>query len=132
MANTEIFDELMQDPIFQEIRFTQRWIELGIIDTEKFAKIKQKYLKGEDTSTEHYRWWAFDDFLQKNKVISEKVFYQIYDLGKTDPDYAMGRAMRFDVIKRSDCPIELIDLATKDKDKALSKRASKLKSDRIS
>lgn len=80
----------------------------------------------------HYRWRAFVNFLRKNKVISEKVFYQIYDLGKTDPDYCMGRAMRFDIIRRSDCPIELIDLATKDKDKALSKRAYQLKSNRCS
>jgi hypothetical protein len=124
--------ELTQDPIFQEIRFTQKWIDLGIIDPEKFAKIKLEYLKGEDRNTEHYRWGAFRDFLQKNKVILNEVFYQIYDLGKTDPDYPMGRAMRFDIIKRSDCPVELINLATEDKDKALSKRAHQLKSDRCS
>ena len=39
----------------------------------------------------------------------------------------MGRSMRFKIIKHINCPVELIDLATKDEDKGLSQQALKLK-----
>lgn len=43
----------------------------------------------------------------------------------------MGRAMIFDIIKHINCPKEVIDLAIKDEDKALSRKASKIKEARI-
>ncbi|MDJ0536713.1 MAG: hypothetical protein QNJ70_30200 [Xenococcaceae cyanobacterium MO_207.B15] len=52
-------------------------------------------------------------------------------MSKKDPDYAMGRAMIFDIIKHINCPKEVIDLAIKDEDKALSRKASKIKEARI-
>lgn len=116
---------LIEDPIFIDLKFNQKWIEAGVINLENFASIKKEYMAGEDTNGEHYRWWAFRAFMQANKFISQEVFYQLYDLGKNDPDYSMGRAMIFDIIKRLDCPQELIDMAISDEDKTLVKHALK-------
>ena len=124
-----MINNLSQDTIFKELKFTKEWIEAGIVNIENFSQIKEKYLEGKDNRTEHYRWWAFTNFIQKNKTISKNTFYQIYDLGQKDSDYAMGRAMRFDIIKRLDCPKELIDITVKDKDKSLSNKALRIAKD---
>ena len=117
----------LEDPIFNKLKFTQDWIDTGIINCHTFTKIKEKYLKENDCSLEHYRWLAFRDFWKINKDISAKTLQKIYFLGKQDPDRAMGRSMRFKIIKHINCPVELIDLATKDEDKGLSQQALKLK-----
>ncbi len=123
--------KLTEDTIFRNLNFTQEWIELGIVNVNIFSKIKEEYLKGEYPRAEHYRWWAFTDFIQKNKTISNSTFYKIYNLSKKDTDYAMGRAMRFDLIQHLNCPQEVIEIAIKDEDKALSRKASKIKEARI-
>ena len=84
---------LTEDPIFDELKFNQEWIDTGIIDCQSFIQIKERYLTEDDNSSEHYRWLAFRNFLKKNKDISAKILHQIYFLGKNDPDYAMGRSM---------------------------------------
>ena len=120
-------DDLIQDKIFNELQFTQEWVKLGIVNSENFLKLKRRYLEGEDTNTEHYRYAVFCDFLHNHKIITEKMFYRIYKLGKNDPDYAMGRSMSIKIIQHIDCPENLIDIATNEKDKILSKIALKIK-----
>lgn len=120
-------DILSEDPIFNKLKFSQDWIDTGIIDCQNFIQIKEKYLTDDDNSPEHYRWLAFRNFLKTNKDISAEIFHQIYFLAKKDPDYAMGRSMRFKIIKHTNCPLELINIAIKDEDRGLSKQALKLK-----
>ena len=119
--------KLIEDKIFQKLQFTQEWIDLGIINHRSFIKIKDKYLEGEDGSTEHYRWWTFIDFLQANHNLAQDKFYQIDNLGKNDPDFAMGRAMRISLMGHPNCLKELINMAIASEDKTLSKEALKIK-----
>ena len=105
-----------EDPIFHKLQFTKEWIEIGVVDSENFVRYKKRYLEGENTCTEHYRYGAFRDFIRKNKKISPETLSAIYNLGKNDPDRAMGKSMRIDIIQRIDCPKELIDMAIKDED----------------
>ena len=119
-------EDLMKDPVFEKLKFTQEWIETGMIDYQSFIKIKEKYLEENDNS-EHYRWLAFRNFLKDNKNVSAKVLHKIYLIGQQDSDYAMGRSMRFKIIKHINCPIYLLDIAIKDEDRGLSKQALKLK-----
>ena len=119
--------ELIEDQIFKELEFNRKWIEAGIINSTNFEFIKKEYIKGEDKNTEHYRWGAFRRFMQANSVISEKIFYILYEIGKNDPDYSMGGAILFDIIRRLDCPKKIIDIAIDDNDKVLAKHALKCK-----
>ncbi|MFQ4142118.1 hypothetical protein [Chlorogloeopsis sp. ULAP02] len=119
--------QIIEDPDFVRLQFSKEWIEVGIITSENFALIKKEYMKGEDHRTEHYRWGAFRAFLEANKFIPPEKFYILYKLGKNDPDYSMGRAMIFDIIKRLDCPQELLDTAINDSDLTLAKYALKCK-----
>ncbi|MGL6342652.1 MAG: hypothetical protein ACRC80_26360 [Waterburya sp.] len=118
---------LIEDPIFNKLQFTQDWIDAGIIDSQSLAKIKEKYLEEKDDNYEHYRWFAFRSFLKVNPKISAETLHKIYILAKKDPDYGMGRSMRFQIIKHINCPVELIDIAIEDEDRGLSKQAMKLK-----
>jgi hypothetical protein len=118
---------MIDDPVFLKLQFTSQWIDAGVITADYFELIRQEYLTGEDQNTEHYRWGAFRNFLKNNSYISRDSFFAIYELGRNDPDYSMGRAMRFDLIKRSDCPMELINTAINDTDTALAKHALKYK-----
>lgn len=85
-------NQIINDPIFCELDLSIDWIESGIIDNNTFLPLKEKYLKSkdEDNRTEHYRWAAFKEFLKLNNQLEEKIFYRLYNLGKNDPDYAMG------------------------------------------
>jgi hypothetical protein len=125
-------DELIsEDRIFNELSFSKQWVDTGIVTADSFTKIKKEYLKGEDRNAEHYRWGAFKAFIKKNDLIDTDKFYTIYGLAKNDPDYAMGRAMIFEISKRSDCPEKLIDTviedAVKKSDKSLLNHALKCK-----
>jgi hypothetical protein len=119
--------EVIEDPIFSKLQFTSQWVSVGLVTDENFELVRQEYLRSEDQSSEHFRWGVFKDFLKKNSHMSKQTFFEIYELGKNDPDYPMGRAMRFDLIQRSDCPVELIDIAAADSDVALARHALKYK-----
>jgi hypothetical protein len=126
-----MFNSIVDDPLFTELQFNQKWVDLDLISTDTFNLISEEYSKGDDTRSEHYRWKTFKDFLKNKDLISRELFFLIYDLSISDPDYAMGRAMRFDLVKRPDCPLDLIEIAINDKDLTLSRHAQKCKSHRI-
>lgn len=125
------YDEIIEDPLFTELQFSKEWIEAEIINIEVFASIKKEYIKGEDHRAEHHRWKAFRLFLQANDSIPEEKFNILYYIGKNDSDYSMGRAILFDILKRSDCPLELIDKTLNDNDVTLARHALKCKSKRL-
>ena len=105
---------LLQDPVFQELQFTKEWIELGLVNCDNFPEMKERYLKGMDNCTEHYRWGAFCDLMKSKQSFTEEMFYRIYDLGKKDPDPAMGRSMRIELVRLPNCPKDLLNLAIQD------------------
>ena len=78
--------------------------------------MKERYLEGVDNCTEHYRWGAFCNLLNSDQSITEEMFYRIYDLGKKDPDPAMGRSMRVEIVRLPNCPKDLLNKAIKEED----------------
>lgn len=114
-----------EHPLFMQLGFSDSWIDSGLLSESSFEAIVQDYGLIKDDSSEHYRWKIFKDFIKCNTFISEEIFRKIYDLSLQDSDYAMGRAMRFDLIKRQDCPTSLIEEAVADGDTSLRKQALK-------
>jgi hypothetical protein len=121
-----------EDSVLIEIGFSDNWIKSGIISQENFLSIKENYLKSkqEDANTEHYRYAAFLSFISSNDKIDAEVFFILYELGKNDPDYYMGRSMLFKILDRQDCPIELLDAIISDDTTTFSKHALKIKNNR--
>ena len=83
--------KISKDPIFSMLGMNSDWLEIGIITNDNFWSIKEEYLRGEDNNTEHYRWGAFNKFFKFNDPLESEIFYRLYNLGKNDPDLAMGR-----------------------------------------
>jgi hypothetical protein len=116
---------LIEDTVFIELGFNQKWIDSGMINNDNFLTIKQNYLEEPDHRHEHYRWGAFKAFFSPKKKFDKDFFYCLYEIGKSDPDYYMGRAIIFDIIKHECFPIDLLEVAVNDSDFTLAKQALK-------
>jgi hypothetical protein len=110
--------------IFRKLEFSQEWIDLGIITPSKLKQFEAEWAKGEDTNTEHYRWRAFLDFIEPIKSLDENIARAFYNLGANDPDSVMGGSIMANVLRRKDCPIDLLELAAQSEEKFLRKIAN--------
>ncbi|HQU82021.1 MAG TPA: hypothetical protein PKY59_02790 [Pyrinomonadaceae bacterium] len=106
--------------ILDELEFDSKWIELEFVAPEQLFAFWKEYKKGEDNHKEHYRWRAFKEYLKNNKSIEESNLRELYRLGEIDND-SMGVSMRIEILKRNDCPADLIDKALNSGDKDLIK-----------
>jgi hypothetical protein len=110
--------------IFRTLRFSQAWIELGIITSAKLEQFEALWVTGEDTNTEHYRWKAFLDFIKLQTSLDEKTAIALYELGENDPDIAMGGSIMGHILQRKDCPKSLLERGTQSENKFLQKTAN--------
>ena len=110
--------------IFRELEFSQEWIELGITSQARLVQLEAEWLASDDRNSEHYRWRAFLDFMQLQVSLDPLVAKRLYDLGANDPDDAMGGSMMAHVLRRTDCPKELLQAAAVSDEKFLRKIAS--------
>lgn len=112
--------------ILHQLEFDVKWFESGFVSSEKLAELWAEFQKGEDVNKEHYCWRAFTEYLKINKVIDENNLRKLYRLGETDADnHGMGISMRIEILKRNDCPADLIDKALNSGDKNLIKFAER-------
>jgi len=110
--------------IFRKLEFSQEWLDLGIIDSEKLHRIESEWNASDDNNTEHYRWRAFLAFMQSQAFLDPIIAKRLYELGASDPDSTMGGSMMASVLRRKDCPVELLHVAAKSEEKFLSKIAA--------
>jgi hypothetical protein len=115
----------MEMEIFRTLKFSQAWIELGIITPAKLKQLEAVWVTGEDTNTEHYRWGAFLDFIKLQTSLDEKTAIALYELGESDPGIAMGGSMIAHVLQRKDCPRSLIKRGVQSEKKFLQKITNK-------
>lgn len=114
--------ELMD--VLRQLEFSQEWVDLGIITPAKLKQIEVEWLIGEDTNPEHYRWQAFLNFMQMYEILDEHTAWKLYSLGANDPDSAMGGSMMATILRRKDCPKDLLESAAKSEEKYLRKIAN--------
>ena len=110
--------------IFRELEFSQEWIDLGIISQAKLDQLEAEWLTSDDRNSEHYRWRAFLDFIQLQVSLDPPIARRLYELGAGDPDAAMGGSMMAHVLRRKDCPEDLLREAAVSDQKFLRKIAS--------
>ncbi|SRR5215204_3681727 len=112
--------------ILLELDFNEKWFDLGFVSSEKLYELWADFQTAEDSNKEHYRWRAFTSYLKTNNEISESNLKELYRLGETDADsYGMGMSMRIDILRRKDCPADLIDKALNSDEQALVKGAKR-------
>ncbi len=111
--------------IFRTLEFSQEWIDLEIITPAKLREFEVIRTSGGNTNTEHYRWRAFLDFVESKKLLDEHTVKALYNLGANDPDTTMGGSIMAHILRRNDCPKDLLESAAKSDEKFLRKLANK-------
>jgi hypothetical protein len=91
--------------------FTPAWYALGIVDQAFLARARAKWDKGEDNHAEHYRYWAFREFLAVHRPLSAQLAAALYELGAADADQGMGGAIMVDIVYQPKCPEALLSAA---------------------
>lgn len=91
--------------------YTGAWLVLGVVSASDIARDEQECSVGDDPYPEHYRWRAFSRFLAVQESLSPHLAQQLYALGSADPDSSMGGAMMAAILRREDCPVELLHTA---------------------
>lgn len=113
------------DNFFKKSNFTDNWVNLGIITPEVLEELK--IINKEETSfnDEHQRWRAFMMFWERNKNLSLEIMKALYELGSTDRDEMMGGSMMRALLNRNDCPLEILESASKSDKEFLKKAANR-------
>jgi hypothetical protein len=109
--------------ILRELEFSQEWIDIGIIAEAKLSQIEAEWLDSDDRNPEHYRWRAFLDFSQSRASLDPMTVERLYDLSAKDPDPVMGGSIMAHVLRRKDCPEDLLRVAAESEEKFLQKIA---------
>jgi hypothetical protein len=109
--------------IFRELEFTQEWVDFGIITPQKLCELEGEWNSSDDRNAEHYRWRAFLDFSQSRAFLGEELLRRLYQLGATDVDTTMGGSIMAHVLRRHDCPEDLLRRASESDEMFLRKIA---------
>lgn len=95
----------------QQLGFTPEWFALGVVDEVVLTRLQREWNKGEDDNTEHYRYWAFSEFLKSNQPLTSELAAALFALGAADPDWSMGGSIMADIVYLSECPQTVLDAA---------------------
>src|SRR5580765_4803544 len=107
----------------RELQFTQEWVDLGIVTQQKLSELESEWRSSDDRNTEHYRWRAFLDFSQSKSFLGEDVLRRLYQLGANDLDTTMGGSIMAHILRRHDCPEDLLQRAAESGENFLRKIA---------
>jgi hypothetical protein len=91
--------------------FSQEWFDLGVVDDNLLKELEAEWNEGVDDNPEHYRYWAFREFLKTHSPLPPETTLDLFKLGDSDPDWAMGGAMMADILRLPECPAEVIQAA---------------------
>ena len=90
--------------IRDQLKFTRRWFDLGIVDDAWVALAVREYRESDDQGDEHYRYGAFRRFLSQHPHLTPEQCEALFELGANDPDWTMGQSIMLDVLDRPECP----------------------------
>ncbi|HSE22910.1 MAG TPA: hypothetical protein VLB68_14690 [Pyrinomonadaceae bacterium] len=77
-----------------------------MVSTHTFRR-NERYCQ-QARNSEHYRWRAFLDFMQLRMSLDSSIARRLYQLGAGDPDAEMGGSMMAHILRRKDCPEDLL------------------------
>ena len=104
-------DKGKHNELLERLQFDDQWVRLGVLSDVRLGEIAGEFSKGEDSHAEHYRWRAFRSFLDESPELDGNVLKGLYELGEKDPDSAMGGSMMAEVLRRRECPSDLLEAA---------------------
>ena len=95
----------------QLLGFTPAWFTLGVVSDAVLMRLRAEWDKGEDDNTEHYRYWAFREFLAAHQPLTPELAAALFDLGAADPDQGMGGSIMANIVCLRECPQSVLDAA---------------------
>jgi hypothetical protein len=105
--------------------FSEQWFALGLITKPQHQELLVEFQKGDDPHPEHYRWRVFCNFLGRHDPLSDQLMWQLYRLGEMDADHAMGGSMIAAILRRADCPADLVREAARNSDRKHLKKIAR-------
>jgi hypothetical protein len=91
--------------------FTPAWYALGVVDEAFLKRARERWETGEDDNTEHYRYWAFGEFVAARRPLSPELAIALYRLGEADEEPGMGGSMMAAIVWSPQCPEAVLDMA---------------------
>jgi hypothetical protein len=105
--------------------FGQDWLDMKIVTPESLELFWQEYSKGDDLHLEHYRWRAYQAFLDRKIEIDEDTAEGLFKLSEQETDLSLRESMQYLLIKRIDCPVKILERASNSSNKSLAEAALK-------
>ena len=106
-------------------QFTPAWYALGIVTPGRLSVLRSIWQRGEDQSTEHYRYRAFHLFLTEHRPLSASLCTALYDLGANERDASMGESIMHEIAALPECPEDVLERARASGRKHLIKAATR-------
>jgi len=106
-----------KDELFRILGINDHWLASGLLNLQELQKIESEYLASEEKrmyysyGADHFRWFAFKDFLEINEFINMGTFVNLYNLAVNETDPQVSDSMLELLLQRSDCPAILIKRA---------------------
>jgi hypothetical protein len=91
--------------------FIPAWYALGVVDSAFLDRARARWDSGEDPHTEHYRYWAFQEFLEAHRPLTPGLALALYELGAADADAGMGGAIMANIVHQPECPEAVLNAA---------------------
>jgi len=66
--------------------FTEEWVDFGIVTEEYLLELYREILESEDKNAEHYRGWAFAEYLKSKSSLTNSEINNILRLKDAGPD----------------------------------------------
>ncbi len=110
--------------------FTPAWVAAGVVNVPVLTALMDRWEKGEDRYTEHYRLTAFRTYLDRHQTLTTEQFDQLWTLGVTDQDQSFGTSMLITLIRLPDVPQAFLERALSSGNSALERATRRLLSER--
>jgi hypothetical protein len=83
------------------LHYTALWLHTGILTEDVLTDQVVLFNTGEDLNTEHYRYKAFMNYIDKQSQLDNAALDNIIEILKTDGDKAMASAAAIDLLKKN-------------------------------
>lgn len=92
----------------RRLQFSDQWLRLGLLTEDEIRALGEEFEAGEDKNAEHYRYRVFQRYLSSHKPLPPQMAEALYELGREEPDPAMGGAMMRDIVGLAECPASVL------------------------
>ena len=76
----------MREKALHRLGFTEEWLKYGIISENRLLQLYNEIQSSEDKNAEHYRAYAFHEFILSKQSLSDSEIEAYFSLNDDGPD----------------------------------------------